>query len=107
MNASNIKHGLYAGAMQAVAALICWLLGLPGGWWVGCAFASAFFISREHAQRELQIVTPLRLTPAFLKPWTGFTGWKQKPPYKWDRHLDAGLPVVFTVSAALIVETVL
>lgn len=77
MNLSNLKHAGYALAMQAVIGL------LTGDWFAGACFGIAFFVSREHAQREYHLGGPLN-----VKPLDGFTGWDR------DRYLDAGLPIV-------------
>lgn len=67
--------------MQLIAAPVV-------GWWAGACFASAWFISREHSQRENQLCLVQRTTPDKLKWWDGFTGWVA------DRYYDASFPVI-------------
>jgi hypothetical protein len=75
--------------------LPCLLLGY---WWVGAAFANAWFISREHAQREAQVARINGLLVKELKPWQGFTGWDL------DRKLDALFPIIVTMAMGVLME---
>ena len=88
MNRTNFEHAVYALAMQIVIGL------LTQNWWAGAAFGSAFFIGREHAQREYQIGNPSK-----LKPWQGFDIWR----WSLDAQLDAAFPIIATTALALMV----
>lgn len=86
MNRTNFEHAAYALAMQIVIGL------LTQNWWAGMAAGTAFFIGREHAQREFEIGNP-----STLKPWAGFD------IHRWptDSILDALFPIVATTALAL------
>lgn len=91
MNRTNLTHAVWAMGMQLAAAFVCRFLDIPSGMWIGSAFASGWFIAREHAQRELQIALRrglLSVEP--LRWWEGFTGWDA------DRWGDALAPVLAT-----------
>ena len=88
MNRTNFEHAAYALAMQIVIGL------LTQNWWAGAAAGMAFFIGREHAQREYQIGNPSR-----LKPWQGFDIWR----WSLDSKLDALFPIIATTALALMV----
>lgn len=85
MNKSHFEHILYALAMQIPIGLI------TGDYWAGAAAGIAFFIGREHAQREYQIGNPSR-----LKPWQGFDIWR----WSTDAKLDLLFPILATVAVA-------
>ncbi|HJT63134.1 MAG TPA: hypothetical protein VJ797_15800 [Burkholderiales bacterium] len=86
MNATNLRHALYALLMQGVLFAASWLA--LWGAFAGACFGVAWFVSREHAQRENQIARDRLMSVEALKWWEGFTGWTR------DRYLDAGLPAV-------------
>lgn len=88
MNRTNFEHAVYALIIQAVIGL------LTNNWWAGAAAGMAFFIGREHAQREYQIGNPSK-----LKPWEGFD------IHRWslDSQLDALFPIIATTALALMV----
>ena len=88
MNRTNLEHAVYALAMQIVIGL------LTQNWWAGAAAGMAFFIGREHAQREYQIGNPSK-----LKPWQGFDIWR----WSLDSKLDALFPIIATTALALMV----
>lgn len=78
MNKSNVQHAAYAIAMQLVILLA------TNSLLHGAFFATAWFISREHTQREYAIhVFGQKYN---LKWWQGFTGWSK------DDWLDALAP---------------
>jgi len=85
MNITHLEHVVYALLMQLA---IAWP---TRNWWAGAAFASAFFIGREHAQREYAIGNP-----STLMPWEGFDLWR----WSLDALLDALLPIVVVVALA-------
>ena len=89
MNKTNFQHAGYALLMQLPFVLL-------GYSWTGAAFAIAWFISREHAQRENQVARITGRLVRELKPWEGFQGWDK------DRILDAVFPIIATVLVALI-----
>jgi len=86
MNKTNFQHVAYALAMQIIIGL------LTDNYWTGAAFGAAFFIGREHAQREFEIGNP-----STLKPWEGFDVWR----WSLDAKLDALLPIIAVVALAL------
>ena len=90
MNKTNFQHAVYAILMQSPFLLL-------GHAWTGAVFAIAWFISREHAQRENQVSRITGKLVKELKPWEGFTGWDL------DRRLDALFPVIATSLVALLV----
>lgn len=83
LNKTNFEHVGYALLMQLVIGI------LTGNWWAGAAFGAAFFIGREHAQREYKLGNP-----SLLSPFAGFDFWR------WD--LDSKLDLLFPVAACLI-----
>jgi hypothetical protein len=86
MNESNWRHIAYGLAINLA-------FGAFGAWLEGWAFASAWFISREHAQRELQLCAERGIpSPSALRWYEGFTGWRR------DRWLDSA-PVVVACGA--------
>jgi len=89
VNQSNFEHAGYAVLMQLPFALF-------GYAWVGAVFAIAWFISREHAQREVQVARASGRLIGDLKPWEGFQGWDK------DRCLDAAFPAATTVLLTLL-----
>jgi len=88
LNKTHLEHAAYALAYQIPVAL------LTGTWWWAGAIPVAFFIAREHAQREYQITGGGPVNG--LKPWQGFTGWTL------DAKLDVIAPAVAVCIAALI-----
>ena len=86
---THLEHMLYALAMLAA-------IGWPTkNWWAGAAFASAFFIGREHAQREYKIGDPSQLAA-----WEGFDIWR----WSLDAQLDLLVPVLVVLIAAYILS---
>lgn len=87
MNITHLEHIIYALALFAI-------IGWPSrNWWAGAAFAAAFFIGREHAQREYKIGDPSK-----LMPWEGFDVWR----WSLDAQLDLALPVLAVLIAAFL-----
>lgn len=87
MNRTNFEHALFALLMLAV-------IGWPtGNWWAGAAFGSAFFLGREHAQREYHLGDPSK-----LPPWAGFDIWN----WSLDAKLDLIVPVIVVGLAAYV-----
>ena len=89
MNRTNFEHAAYALIIQLIIGL------LTNNWWAGAAAGMAFFIGREHAQREYQIGNP-----STLKPWQGFDLWR----WSKDALLDLLLPVVAVTALAIYME---
>ena len=89
MNRTNLEHAVYALAMQIVIGL------LTQNWWAGAAFGAAFFIGREHAQREYKIGDP-----STLKGYEAFDLWR----WSKDALLDLLLPVVAVTALAIYME---
>lgn len=88
MNITHLEHIVYALLIQLA-------IGFPTrNYWIGAAAAIAFFVGREHAQREFEIGNP-----STLKPWEGFDIWS----WSLDAQLDLIGPVVATVVAALFI----
>lgn len=88
MNRTNLEHAIYALLMQVPFSLF-------GFWWAGAAFGAAFFLGREHAQREYHLGDPSTLSPfaAF-----DFMGWSR------DSQLDLLCPVVAVLGMASIMD---
>lgn len=86
MNITHLEHVVFALLMQAA-------FGLFGGWWIGAAWSAAFFISREHAQRESELARDVNV----LTPWQGFFGWSK------DALLDALLPTIAVIVTAVLI----
>lgn len=76
-----------------------------GAWWLatgdmlaGAAFATAWFVSREHMDRQRQLVSERRkagereFDAMDLLPWEGLDVWR----WSTDQRLDAALPVLVT-----------
>lgn len=82
MNRTNWEHAGYAVIMQVIVML------LTGSWLAGTTFAIAFFIGREHAQRQDQLGYTFKTTfQAFdIRQWS----------------LDAQLDLLFPVTVVLI-----
>lgn len=86
---TSLVHVAFALAFQAAIG------ALAGNLWVGAAFAAAWFISREHAQRQYKLAAGRSIKD--LKPWEGMDviNWTR------DAKLDAALPLVAVVVLAL------
>jgi hypothetical protein len=91
MNRTNFEHAFYAVLMQAAIGL------LTGDWLAGACFGAAFFLGREHAQREYQIGDPSN-----LPPWAAFDFWR----WSLDSKLDLLFPVVAVCVVAAIMKIV-
>lgn len=87
MNRSNFEHAGYALVIQTLIAMMF------GSWGFGALVAIAFFLGREHAQREYHLGDPSR-----LPPWAAFDFWR----WPLDAQLDLLFPVVAVVGAAAI-----
>jgi len=96
MNISNWQHALYGLLMLLPFAVI----GSPE---IGCAWSIAWFVSREHTQREIQICAERMCNQEDLRWWDGFTGWTnhKEPAKKNDRWLDVIFPAVFCSIATI------
>ena len=90
MNRTNFLHALYALLMQAAFGI------LYGDWWMGAAFAVAWFISREHAHRQNDIADVTGVPVPKQNPLKGFSGWSL------DAKLDALFPLIACAAVALI-----
>lgn len=86
MNRTHFEHIFYALIMQFAIGLA------TDNWWAGAAFGGAFFIGREHAQREYHKGDPSHLGPfdAF-----DFLDWSL------DSKLDLLAPCVAVVVMAM------
>jgi len=89
MNITHLEHVVYALMMLAAIGL------LARNWWAGAAFGAAFFIGREHAQREFEIGNP-----STLEPWEGFDLWN----WSLDALLDMILPIAVLLVAAWLID---
>ncbi len=88
MNASNWQHAAYAVAFQAIIGFA------SGNWWAGAAFGAAFFIGREHAQREYHLTAGASVKG--LRPWEAF----DLKDWPRDALLDLLCPLVACVALA-------
>ena len=86
INRTHLEHAATALAIQIVLSFI------TGNVWVGAAFASAFFLGREHAQREYKLGDPSK-----LMGHEAFDIWR----WKLDAQLDLLFPVIVTVVVAV------
>ncbi|MGE4340181.1 MAG: hypothetical protein AB7E55_30150 [Pigmentiphaga sp.] len=86
LNITHAEHGVFALVMQGAFVAIGQALGAPYPWWAGAAFAIAWFVSREHTQREYKLFV-FGNRPK-LSPLEGFKGWSV------DAWLDAIVPAV-------------
>lgn len=89
MNRSHIEHIVFALLMQTGIGLA------TANWWIGAAFGAAFFIGREHAQREYKIGDP-----AELRGYEAFDLWR----WSKDALLDLLLPAVAVTALAIYME---
>jgi hypothetical protein len=93
MNRSHLIHILFALACQLAIGL------LTGNWWAGAAFGAAFFVGREHAQRQYKIAGWTKgLSINELNAWEGFDFFL----WKRDALLDLFAPVLVVIGVALI-----
>lgn len=88
LNSTHAEHAAFALAYQVPTGL------LTGDWWWAGAVPVAFFVAREHAQREYQITKGGPV--GGLKWHEGFFGWSK------DSILDVVAPAVACVAAALL-----
>lgn len=96
MNQTNFEHAGFALMMQSVFLLLGVFVfdAVTTLAWVGAAFASAFFLGREHAQREYKLGDPSK-----LMGYEAFDIWR----WKLDAVLDLVFPVVASVVTASVV----
>lgn len=98
MNRSNWDHVGYALIMQVVIGALGWpFFGFAHSLAGGALFAIAFFVSREHSQREQSLAVDHRV-PA--NPFLGFTGWSI------DAKLDAICPAVAVLLVAIVAKII-
>ena len=83
MNQTNFEHAGYAALMQLVIGLV------TGDWFAGACFGIAFFVGREHAQRQAHL------------GYTFKTTFQAFDVRKWSR--DAQLDLLFPVATCLII----
>ena len=97
MNQTNFEHAGFALVMQAVFILLGVFVfhDISTLAWIGAAFVSAFFLGREHAQREYKIGDPSKLIG-----YEAFDIWR----WKLDAKLDLLLPVVASLGVAITVS---
>ena len=100
MNKTNFEHAGFALMMQSVFLLLGVFVfdAVTTLAWIGAAFASAFFLGREHAQREYKLGDPSK-----LMGHEAFDIWR----WKLDAVLDLVFPVVASVAVALVVQFLL
>ena len=100
MNQTNFEHAGFAMMMQIPFILLGLLVFNNPSMlaWTGSAFASAFFLGREHAQREYKLGDPSK-----LMGHEAFDIWH----WKTDAVLDLVFPVVASVAVALVVQFLL
>lgn len=89
---ANLLHGIYALIVQVP---LCVLIG---HWWTVGAILVAFFVGREHAQREYQITRGGYVSG--LSAWSGFIGWSR------DNYVGVIVPAVCVYGAALLNELI-
>lgn len=99
MNASNWRHVGYSLLIMLLTLLVSWplltilfvMLGVVQGAhvlallisvWSGAAAGGFWMVSREHAQREVDLARADKVPVQELYWWEGFTGWDK------DRWLD-------------------
>ena len=94
MNQTNFEHAGFALMMQSVFLLLGVFVfhEVTVLAWVGATFASAFFLGREHAQREYKLGDPSK-----LMGHEAFDIWR----WKLDAQLDLLFPVLATVVVAV------
>lgn len=93
MNRSNFEHAAWALLFQGLTVLVV------GSWLAGALVAVAFFLGREHAQRQATIARADEVSVKDLNPWEGFDfgNWSR------DSQLDLLMPVA-AVSLAVLIE---
>lgn len=91
LNKTNIEHGVIGLLIQAA------FFFLTGSIWLGFAIATAFFLGREHAQREYKIGNP-----SLLKGYEAFDFWN----WKLDAILDLVVPSLLTLIVAIVVTVI-
>lgn len=96
LNITHAEHGTFALLMQGLFVLVGHTLGFPMSWWCGAAFAIAWFVSREHTQREYKLFNFGEEND--LSPFAGFTGWSI------DAWLDAIVPTVVVLVAGAVYQ---
>ena len=86
----------------AIALLMLLTIGfLTANWWAGAAFASAFFIGREHTQAEYRWIDKFgKGLRSNMPQWGGFD------PRVWNKRkawLDWLLPSLVVIAIALLI----
>jgi hypothetical protein len=95
LNASNLIHAGAALVAQGVIGLT------TDNWWAGAAFGAAFFLGREHAQRQYKLAGWTKGTSIKdLNSWEGFDFFL----WKRDALLDLFAPVLVVVGVALLLS---
>ena len=96
MNQTNFEHAGFAMMMQIPFILLGLLVFNNPSMlaWTGSAFASAFFLGREHAQREYKIGDPSKLIG-----YEAFDIWR----WKTDAQLDLLFPVTASVGVSAMI----
>lgn len=93
MNLSNFIHAGYGLAMWLPFAIADYPI-------VGAAWSIAWFISREHTQRQTDIKITTGVAIQAQNPFAGFRGWSK------DSKLDAWFPVIAVVVATVGYEAI-
>ena len=88
MNLTNLQHALYGILMLLPFAVI----GSPE---IGLAWSIAWFVSREHTQRQTDIKITEGIAIAAQNPLKGFRGWAL------DSKLDALFPTAICIIATV------
>ena len=83
-----------------IPALLLQLILSPFGWWIGAAFAIAYYLGREMAQAEYRIIQSRYAGKRANMPW-----WGGFQPKAWnaDAMMDWLLPTLFVVLTAAVV----
>lgn len=89
MNITNFQHAAYAVLMMVPFVL-------AGFAWTGAAWSIAWFICREHTQRQTDIRIETGVAIAQQNPLKGFRGWSL------DAKLDAAFPALACIVVAAI-----
>lgn len=84
-----------------IPALLMQLALSPIDWWLGAAFAIAYYLGREMAQAEYRIIQSRYAGKRANMPWWG--GFQRKA---WNRDavLDWLLPTIFVVLTAAVLS---
>lgn len=75
LNSTNWRHMMVGAAIQLGAGIPASMLGIENALWITGAFAGGFFLSREHAHRQVDIRAETGVAVPKQNPIKGFFGW--------------------------------